>query len=73
METATVADLDLERFLTGARFALLQTASVDDASTPVDPKALDFACALARQCFVNEYVFASTDEEAAAAQRLRDR
>ena len=73
METATIADLDFERFLTSARFAMLQIASAADASSPVDPKALDFACALARQCFVNEHVFALTDDEAAAAQQLRDK
>lgn len=73
IEAATVADLDLERFLTSARFAMLQIASTVDASSPIDPKALDFACAIARQCFVNEHVFASTDEEDAAAQQLRDK
>jgi Flp pilus assembly protein TadD/2-polyprenyl-3-methyl-5-hydroxy-6-metoxy-1,4-benzoquinol methylase len=35
--------------------------------------ALDFACALARQCFINEYVFACTDEELEQAATLRDR
>ena len=73
LDTTTIADLDFERFLTSARFAMLQIASAADASSPVDPKALDFACALARQCFVNEHVFASTDEEAAAARQLRDK
>ena len=52
---------------------MLQIASTVDASSPIDPKALDFACAIARQCFVNEHVFASTDEEDAAAQQLRDK
>jgi SAM-dependent methyltransferase len=73
MENATIADLDFERFLTGARFALLQMVSTGDGSAPAEPMALDFACALARQCFINEYVYPSTDEEAAAAQQLRDK
>ena len=73
METATIAGLDFERFLTSARFAMLHIASSADASAPVDPKVLDFACALARQCFINEYVYALTDEEGAAAQQLRDK
>ena len=51
---------------------MLQIASAADASSPPDPKALHFACALARQCFVNEHVFATTDDEAAAARQLRD-
>jgi tetratricopeptide (TPR) repeat protein/SAM-dependent methyltransferase len=73
METATIAGLDFERFLTSARFAMLQIASSADASSLVDPKVLDFACALARQCFINEYVYALTGEEAAATQQLRDK
>jgi SAM-dependent methyltransferase len=34
---------------------------------------LAFACALASQCFINEYVFAHTDEELAQAVGMRDR
>ena len=51
---------------------MLQIASAADASSPPNPKALQFACALARQCFVNEHVFATTDDEAAAARQLRE-
>ena len=32
---------------------------------------LDFYCAVARQCFINEYVFSMTEAEAEQAQRLR--
>ncbi len=72
LESATIADLDFERFLTSVRFAMLQIASAAEASSPSDPKALHVACALARQCFVNEHVFATTDDEAAAARQLRE-
>src|SRR5262245_63459681 len=38
-----------------------------------DEDVLHLCCALARQCFLNEQVFAVTDEELAQAARLRDR
>jgi len=70
LETAPIADVDFERFLTSARSAMLDMAANADGSSPAD--AVGFLCALARQCFFNAYVFAPTDEEAAAAERLRD-
>jgi 2-polyprenyl-3-methyl-5-hydroxy-6-metoxy-1,4-benzoquinol methylase len=33
---------------------------------------LELACALARQCFINEYVFGDTEDEASRVQTLRD-
>ncbi len=61
-----VNDADLERLLTATRHALLNSAdAVDDAS-------LAFACALARQCFINEYVFACTEAESRQSGFLRD-
>ena len=63
----------MERFLTAARFALLQHAAADTASAAIEASALGFYCALARQCFVNEYVFACGDDEREQATGLRDR
>jgi len=65
--SATVRDVALERLLTNVRGALLERAADATAETDV----LGFCCALARQCFINEYVFATTPEEAAAAERLK--
>jgi SAM-dependent methyltransferase len=62
-----VADIGLERLLTNVRYALLQAV---DVHAP-DAQLLDFYCALARQCFVNEYVFSLTTSEAHAAQQVR--
>jgi SAM-dependent methyltransferase len=89
LETTPVCDMELERFLTMARYAMLDTAIhehdhngiTDDSSTvfsddsPNAPegKTLVFYCALARQCFINEYIFACSDEELGLAQRLKDR
>jgi tetratricopeptide (TPR) repeat protein len=61
-------DIELERLLTMARRHLLRAA----ATAPQDDAALDFHAALARQCFINEYVFSHSDEELAQARQLRD-
>ena len=37
-----------------------------------DDRTVEFGCALARQCFLNEHVFAATDEELDAARTLRE-
>ena len=63
LESTTIADIDLERFLTSVRFALLRAVRCRWHAAG-DDQALTLACALARQCFINEQVFALTDEEA---------
>jgi tetratricopeptide (TPR) repeat protein/SAM-dependent methyltransferase len=77
MESAAIGDLELERLLTAMRFSMLETASATDASGDLNDRAsneemVGFCCALARQCFLNEQVFAHTDDEFAQAQQLRD-
>jgi Tfp pilus assembly protein PilF/2-polyprenyl-3-methyl-5-hydroxy-6-metoxy-1,4-benzoquinol methylase len=69
LETAPVCDIDLERRLTAARRALLDTALRGEE---LAGDALAFHCALARQCFINEHVFNATDEETRHARVLRD-
>jgi SAM-dependent methyltransferase len=70
LESTPVCDVELERCLTGARASLLALTLEDG---PADQNVLDFACALARQCFINEYVFAGSDEEFGQAAQLRDK
>jgi Flp pilus assembly protein TadD/SAM-dependent methyltransferase len=70
LAAAPNTDITLERFLTLARAALLETACASPAWREED--GLTFAAALARQCFINDYVFDLTDEEWAAACALRD-
>jgi tetratricopeptide (TPR) repeat protein len=60
-------DMALERSLTGARRALLDAALQGEQISE-----MDFAAALARQCFINEYVFHQTEDEASRARQLRD-
>jgi hypothetical protein len=72
MEATTVADLDLERLLTNARFALLQHALTPAATGGVERHLLAFYCLVARQCFTNEYVFTATADEIAHVRQLQD-
>jgi Tfp pilus assembly protein PilF/SAM-dependent methyltransferase len=69
LESVTIPDIDLERFLTMGRDAMLEAAT---AAADSDANVLEFRCALARQCFINEYVYATTDEEAERARSQRD-
>lgn len=59
--SAPLSDATLERVLAGARAQLAQTTIPD--------RHLALACALAQQCFINEYVFV----EDGAAERVRAR
>ena len=61
METAPVRDEGLERLLASTRTVLLDAAL--DPSSDIAPEMLPFCCALARQCFINEYVFHLPDVE----------
>ncbi len=67
LETDPVTDSGLERVLTNVRHAMLTSAAdgVDDESL------LGFYCAVARQCFINEYVFSLDAAEAEQAKRLK--
>src|SRR5215813_3230473 len=70
LKATTVRDIDLERLLTSIRLQILRTAA-DAAGDGVEDDVLGFCCALAKQCFINEYVFATTAEEAEEAERLK--
>jgi len=69
LTAAPIPDGALERLLTVARLALLDAAVEAEAADPA-AGPLDFHAALARQCFVNEYVYDLTDGEAERADRL---
>jgi Tfp pilus assembly protein PilF/SAM-dependent methyltransferase len=72
LESAPVCDIALERFLTSARSAVLDMAASSTASSAVGDDMLGFACAVAQQCFINEYVFAATAPERLQALRLQE-
>jgi SAM-dependent methyltransferase len=73
LTSTTVRRADLERLLACIRLQLLAAAHTAAADDYVEQPVLGFCCALARQCFLNEYVFATTPEEEEQAERLRGR
>lgn len=73
LETTHVCDLPLERMLTLARYALLDSALQADPDAAPAADALMFHCALARQCFITEYVYFQTDDELARARTLSEK
>jgi SAM-dependent methyltransferase len=72
LQSTSICDVELERFLTSARFAVLEAAASGVESRSRGQSGLQFACALARQCFINEYVFAVTDHELEQVSRLQE-
>src|ERR1700688_2995493 len=72
LQSKVIHDLELERLLTTIRRGLLQHAIETDRQ-PVDDDGLTFFCALAQQCFLNEYVFALGDTERTQVQQVEDR
>jgi 2-polyprenyl-3-methyl-5-hydroxy-6-metoxy-1,4-benzoquinol methylase len=68
MESVLVPERGFERFLTMLRGAVLDAAM---APGPDDENIAGLASALAQQCFINEYVFAVTDDESTRVQQLR--
>lgn len=65
LECAPLTDAGIERVLTTVRLILLNEA----ASGASQENSLGFCCALARQCFLNGYVFAITEAE---SRQLKD-
>ena len=71
MQSAPITDLALEKFLTALRSVIMEIAS-GAASPAVENNVLAFGCAVAQQCYLNEYVYSRTDDELECACRLRD-
>ena len=73
LETIRLSGFVAERLLTEVRHALLRMAT-DVAPTfgGIEPAILSFCSALAQQCFINEYVYAQSEEEVRQVAALRD-
>jgi len=70
LATVPLHHAPLEKFLTALRAILLRIATIDRS---VDNAAVGrLFCALAQQCFINEYVFAQSDEETRQSHQLRE-
>jgi tetratricopeptide (TPR) repeat protein/2-polyprenyl-3-methyl-5-hydroxy-6-metoxy-1,4-benzoquinol methylase len=72
LESAPICDIELERFLTAARRAMLDFARRPTAAGTADNGSLGLCCALARQCFITDYAFSVATGELDEACRLRD-
>jgi SAM-dependent methyltransferase len=72
LETVPVCDVELERLLTAIR-AIFLAAAHEGPTTPAEDGLLRFFCALARQCFINEYVFDASSDELEGVRRLREK
>jgi tetratricopeptide (TPR) repeat protein len=68
LESTPITDVGFERLLTNIRAILLTAAENESAC---DERLLDLYCAVARQCYENDYVYALAEGEAERAQRLR--
>ncbi|THD71653.1 MAG: methyltransferase domain-containing protein [Bradyrhizobium sp.] len=74
MEAMTLPSVRLEALLGYARAELLRLAGEQDEDNgEIDNNVVAFACALARQCFINEYVYVQAEAESGLANTLRDR
>ena len=69
LECDPLPDLAIERLLTNVRAAMLALASAQ--RTIPGERELGCYSAVARQCFINEYVYALPDAEAAEARALQ--
>jgi SAM-dependent methyltransferase len=73
LETIRLSGLVAERLLTEARYALLRVATENAPNfNGIDPSLLGLCSALAQQCFINEYVYAQSDDEARQVGALRE-
>lgn len=68
METIVICDVELERLLTLLRYSMLQTL---DTNTAPPPAQLQLLQIIAVQCYLNEYVFAVTDDETTRIAELK--
>jgi 2-polyprenyl-3-methyl-5-hydroxy-6-metoxy-1,4-benzoquinol methylase len=71
LESAPIDDVAMERCLTVVRRIVLETALSSSATADPAGETLAFYCALARQCFINNYVYTCGAEELADATALR--
>jgi SAM-dependent methyltransferase/tetratricopeptide (TPR) repeat protein len=74
MEAMTLPGVQLEVLLGYARAELLRlTGERAEDNGEIDEDIVAFACALARQCFLNEYIYVQAEAESGLASVLRDR
>jgi len=70
LRAAPISSLRFENFITFARRALL-AKTINTEHEAADVAALQFFCDLTTQCFITEYIFSMTPEEASQASEMR--
>jgi tetratricopeptide (TPR) repeat protein/2-polyprenyl-3-methyl-5-hydroxy-6-metoxy-1,4-benzoquinol methylase len=71
--SAPIPDAEIERRLTAIRSEMLQQAAAAPPDGAPDTATLAICCALARQCFINEYVYAESEADTALAAQVQKR
>ena len=71
LETAPSRSNEFERLLTSLRETILAWAEQGTLSQAQADHSLTIGCSLAQQCFINEYVYECTDDEARRIDRLQ--
>lgn len=72
LTSAPICNMNMERFLTMVRRALIDSVIRERVSGGDVCLDVSFFSALARQCFINEYVFSCAADESQKAVDLRD-
>ena len=73
LESAPAREGSVERFLTLVRSGLLQLAALPQTAAATDDALIRVACSLARQCFIDQYVFAAIEQRTGADRRTAQR
>ena len=72
LQSEIVRDVEIELFLTAVRREML-VALTGERPSALAENVVDFGCALAQQCFLNEYIFGLSGVESSLVARLNDR
>ncbi len=73
LQSTRLADMAIERLLTNIRAIMLDEAIAATVPEIADAALLAFGCAIAQQCFLNDYVYDAPAAELARAAGLRER
>ncbi|MDP6475346.1 MAG: tetratricopeptide repeat protein [Alphaproteobacteria bacterium] len=72
LQRSPISDMALEILFTAIRKNLLELAVAGRLPERLRERTFNFICTLARQCFLNEYVYRQSAEEAAQAAALEE-
>ncbi|MGD9924732.1 MAG: tetratricopeptide repeat protein, partial [Pseudorhodoplanes sp.] len=73
ISSTPVIDTNLERLLIRLRFSLLDAVRRQSEADTLADSVVDLCCAIARQSFINEYIFNEAPEEASIVGIVTDR